>query len=514
KKTLKVRCFGVNSSHSSRGFMGEAVAITSPAGYETDLKRKRILASRTKRFEHLTKELNEALKRPSAPSSDNYAGELKNFTVGICEYPRAMAGEFDKAFLMLPPEFLKVTLEFHQGCFSVNNGKLRTNKFIFVVDGTSANAAEITKNYERCVTARFKDTKFFWENDKKKKLIEYYDKLKNVNYMGKFATLYDKAERITRDASELAKIYRPAEEGEVRKTAKLLYCDIVTQIVGEFPELHGIAGQYLERSDAGSISCADSLRGAVTLDALNDISSVVGLAERLNTLKSFFYADMIPTTSKDPYGLIKSADGAVKILLTSGIDFGMKKVFEIVFDDIESGISEKIYDFLKERYKLCLVKEGIPADIANMTESKFEFPKDALALSWAVEATRKKKKEEFAYIAEAAKRIRNILRQAKKLGIKPMGVRKDLFIESEEKNLFDIAVSLRGEIELMVVKKDYISALMSLVTVKEPLDLFFEKIMVMDKDESLRDNRLGLLRDVDNLFAIFGKFDTLNALVL
>jgi len=513
KKALKIRCFGVNSSRSSRGFMGESIKITSPADYETNLKRKRVLACAAARLEFFReKELKAALS-PAEHILDSDEDLIKE-TAGICEYPKAVCGKFDAEFLKIPHEFLHVTLKFHQKCFPVygKNGSM-TNKFIFVIDGTSANAGEIRENYERCVTARFEDTKFFWENDKKKKLIDYYDELKNVNYMGKFSTLYEKAERITRDASALAKIYCPGEDERIKKVAKLLYCDIVTKIVGEFPELHGAAGQYLARGDEVSASVADSLREVVTLETLNNVSAVCGLAERLNTLKSFFYADMIPTTSKDPYALIKTADEAVRILAeTKGIDFKLADIFSVVFDDVDKIAAEKVRGFLKERFKLYLVKAGIPADIANMTESKFDFPKDALALSFAVKAAREEKKEEFAYIAEAAKRIRNILRQAKKLGITPGSVKEEIFAENEAMELFGVVTKLRGDIESLMKKKDHASALMLLVTVKEPLDLFFEKIMVMDKDESLRDNRLGLLRDIDKLFAIFGKFAILNAL--
>jgi len=528
KKALKVCCFGVNSVRSSRGFMGESIKITSPADYETNLKRKRILACASARLEFFReKELKPALS-PAEHILDSDEDLIKE-TAGICEYPKAVCGKFDAEFLKIPHEFLHVTLKFHQKCFPVygKNGAM-TNKFIFVIDGTSANAGEIRGNYARCVTARFEDTKFFWENDKKKKLIDYYDDLKNVNYMGKFATLYEKAERITRDASALAKIYCPGEDGQIRKVSKLLLCDIVTKIVGEFPGLHGAAGQYLAREDEVSATVADSLRGAVEmlhpprrnppvgvmmLETLNNVSAVCGLAERLNTLKSFFYADMIPTTSKDPYALIKTADEVVRILAeTKGIDFKLAEIFAVVFDDVDGAVTEKVRGFLKERFKLYLVKAGIPADIANMTESKFDVPKDALVLSFAVKAAREEKKEEFAYIAEAAKRIRNILRQAKKLGITPGGVREEIFAEREARELFGVVTKLRGEIESLMNKKDHASALMLLVTVKKPLDLFFEKIMVMDKDESLRDNRLGLLVMIDKLFTTFGKFDTLNAL--
>jgi len=516
KKALKLDCFGIPSSKTSRAFMGENIKIESPAAYEQNLKSSRILADRKKRGDVFDAQLKDALKEPlySKPSD-----ELTRETLGICEFPRILKGEFDEKFLELPHEFLKVTLEFHQKCFAVYDKKGMVNRFLFVVDGVSDNAREVRDNYERCVTARFEDTKFFWENDRKKKLIEYYDNLKRVNYMGKFSTLYEKAERIIRDAAEIAKIYSPGEEEEVRKTAKLLYCDIVTQIVGEFPELHGIAGQYLGMGvtdDPDELPVGShALRDAVTLETLNNVSAVCGLAERLNTLKSFFSSGMLPTTSKDPYALIKTADEALRILAeTEGIDFEVTKIFEIVFDDVEKSVSDKLRDFMNERFKLYLIKKGIPADVANMTESKFDIPKEALKLSRVVMTVREKKIDEFAHIAASAKRIRNILKQAEKFGMEPATVQKDLLKAPEEKALYDLSALLGGELENLMSKKDYTAALLRLVSVKEPLDSFFEKLMVMDKDEALRDNRLGLLRDIDKLLSNFGRFDTLNALVL
>lgn len=514
KKALKLDCFGIPSSKTSRAFMGENIKIESPALYEKNLKSSRILPDREKRRNFFEEQLKDALK---APLHSNPSAELTEETAGICEYPRVLTGSFDEKFLELPHEFLKVTLEFHQKCFAVYDKKGMVNQFIFVVDGVSDNAREVSDNYERCVTARFEDTKFFWENDRKKKLVEYYDDLKHVNYMGKFSTLYEKAERIIRDSGELAKIYCPNETGEVRKTAKLLYCDIVTRTVGEFPGLHGMAGQYLLWGEAEDPVRAreesSSLRDAVMLEGLNNVSAVCGLAERLNTLKSFFFAGMIPSTSKDPYGLRRAADGAVRILAeTEGIDFKLPEICALVFDDVPERIKEKLYVFLKERFKLYLIREGIPADVANMTETKFDIPKEARSLSRAISEARGKQEEAFSRIAEAAKRIRNILKQAEKLKIEPAAVKKELLAEAEEKKLFDIASSLRSEIESYMNEKKYKQALMSLVTVKEPLDLFFEKIMVMDRDEALRDNRLGLLRDIDRLLSSFGKFDILNAL--
>ena len=505
RKSLRISCFGINSSRMSRGFIAENIKITSPAEYETNLKRKRILADKLNRKDTLLKELQGAVRKPYKIEIEKMEN-LVDETVGTCEHPRALACDFNEKYLDIPAEFLESTLVSNQKCFPVVDaqGNL-ADKFVLVIDGDSSNAKSVKANYRRCVEARFEDTAFFWASDRKKALTDYYDDLKLINCQGKFKNLYEKAERVGKDAVKIAREYAPDEEKKISLIAKLLYCDIPTKMVAEFPDMHGIAGQYLAEGtllDKGD----KTLREAVTLFNLARTSSVCGLSDRLNTLKSFFSSGISPTTSKDPYGLKKTADEVLKIAVSSDIYFDLRKLFLLVFDDVSAEVSQNILIFLKDRFSVYLEKAHIGKDVAAMAIDKYEVPKKCLAIADALHEYRGEDPESFGRIVQTAKRADNILKQARSKGIKKAAVKEELFYENEEKNLFKELCGTKDAVYEKLSKNDYSGALKDLGGLKKPLDAFFEKVMIMAKDENIRDNRLALVGEVSVLFSAFGKF--------
>ena len=507
-KPLKVSCFGINSSKGSRSFFNEVIMVKRPSMYEKTLERKGIIADRDKRRGAIAAGLVRAekiLKAKVVPDDDLLAE-----TAGICERPCVFPAEFDKKFLSMPPEILEETLKIHQKCFSLTSLKTPReviNKFIFVTDGVNSNIPEITANYERCVEARFEDSKFFWESDKKRKLPDFYQELKNIANVGKFGNLGDKAERVVRDAGKIASVYAPSGQEQVKSVSKLLYCDFPTKTVFEFPLLHGIAASYLAL--AQNLPGAQDVRNAATLEEISDISAVCGLADRLNTLKSFFYSGVAVTTSSDPYGLKKTADEICKIFVTAGIYFDLNRVFSIVFDDVSDDIRKKVASFLRARFVIFLTKKGIARDEIDMATEKFEVPKRCFDIAAAVGLLRKKEAVLFEKIIIASKRAENILKQAEKLERK-MSVLDDKLLDAcEEVNLFQALKKVEATVLAACGKNDFEGALNCLSEIKAPLDSFFDGVLVMDKDEKIRDNRLALVKRILDLFSIFGKFSNI-----
>jgi len=507
-KPLMVSCFGINSSKGSRAFFNEVIAVKCPSMYEKTLEKKGIIADVGKRKTAIAEGLGSVEKMLKAKVVPD--DELLAETAGICERPCVFPAEFDEKFLSMPQEILEETLKIHQKCFSLKSLKPPrkvANKFVFVTDGVNSNISEITANYERCVDARFEDSKFFWESDKKRKLPDFYPELKNIANVGKFGDLFEKAERVARDAGKIALVYAPSAEERVKSVSKLLYCDFLTKTVFEFPLLHGIAASYLALEQ--NLPGAMDIRNTVTLEDINETSAVCGLADRLNTLKSFFYSGVSVTTSSDPYGLKKLADEICGIFVTADIYFDLNRVFPIVFDDVPGEIRDKVFSFLRSRFGIYLAKKGIARDEVDMVTAKFEVPKRCFDIAAALGRLRKKEAVLFEKIILASKRAENILRQAEKLGIRMKVLDEKFLKEKEENNLFQALKKVEAAVRAATGKNDFDGALNCLSEIKAPIDSFFERILVMDKDEKIRDNRLALVRKILDLFSILGKFSNI-----
>ncbi|MCD6413632.1 MAG: glycine--tRNA ligase subunit beta [Elusimicrobia bacterium] len=504
RKPLRVKCFGINSSASSRDFYQRPLKVLSPTLYEKTLERRNIIVDAEKRKERILSAFSEISERSEEEIKIN--GKLLAETVGICEYPTAVDADFDERFLSIPAEIVEETLKVHQKCFSVlKDGKISA-KFVFVMDGISRNVSEIKANYRRCVEARLEDTVFFWKEDTSTGLEKFFPQLSKINTIGLYKNLYEKSMALMASCAALSAIYAPEKKDKILKTAKLLNCDQASKLVYEFPQLHGTAGYYLSQEAGIDGEVCRAILDAVSGKPGNAASEIVGLVDRLNTLKSFFHAGIVPTSSKDPFGGRRVADEAIKILIRSQIPFEISKIKKFVFGDCSEDVFSKVIDFLKDRFAIFLKKNGVSPDVISAVAGDFEIPGKRFLIAVAIEKIKKENKNVLSEIAAAHRRVENILKQAADVRAEVPAEVFGLGENSAEKKLETFLKEISGEIFSLARNGDFEHAILKLAEIKPALDRFFDSVLIMDRDPAVRGNRLFLVSEADAVFSAFARF--------
>lgn len=442
--------------------------------------------------------------------------------VNLCEQPTVLAGAFDEEFLQVPEEIIVDAMLMHQRYFPLydEDGKL-TNRFIVVSNGDPACAATIADGNERVVRARLSDAKFFYEEDLKRPLEAYVERLDEVVFQESLGTMRAKAERITALARHLAADagLSAADAAVAERAAHLAKADLVTSAVVEFTSVQGVMGSYYAAAcgegDKVARAIADHYRPRFAGDALpaSAAGRIVAMADKLDTICGLIAAGQGPTGSSDPFALRRSALGILSMLLDEGLPLrvGLVRAIEaalasyaaqgVAFD--AQTVREEVADFFIARAKVLLRDEGrAPDTIDAVLAAGVREPVEFASRVRALDAAREGDPDAFADLATAFARANN-LRDAS------LGAEVDEGLLSEVEHALSCAV---GQAESRVARAlatdDYPSALAELADLRKPIDMFFERVMVMDEDRALRENRLRLLNRFVAVFegvADFGK---------
>jgi len=455
---------------------------------------------------------------------DALLDEIANLT----EWPVAIACAFDREFLAVPQEALVMTMETNQKFVPVFDagGKL-TEHFIGIANIESKDPAEIRKGYERVIRPRFADAKFFFDEDRKQKLDAYQDALKSVTYQQALGSVWDKCVRV----AELARVIANrvgVDAGLATRAAALSKCDLMTRMVGEFPELQGVMGRYYAASSGENADVASALdefyapRFAGDAIARGKIGQVLAVAERLDTLCGIFAVGMKPSGNKDPFALRRAALGLARTLIEGGlsIDFAAQVSEALAllpesalaagapkgkdgkapaFDAGErrASLLADIQEFVFDRLRAYYVDQGISAEAFEAV--RVLAPSDLTDFDRRLRAVVEfAKLPEAQSLAAANKRIGNILRQAGDVGA---GDIDSALVESgAEHDLFAALRSAETDIAPQAKARDYVGLLKRLASLREPVDRFFDGVMVMVDDPAKRTNRLRLLARLRGLF--------------
>ena len=442
--------------------------------------------------------------------------------VNLCEQPTVLAGAFDEEFLQVPEEIIVDAMLMHQRYFPLydEDGKL-TNRFIVVSNGDPACAATIADGNERVVRARLSDAKFFYEEDLKRPLEAYVERLDEVVFQESLGTMRAKAERITALARHLAADagLSAADAAVAERAAHLAKADLVTSAVVEFTSVQGVMGSYYAAAcgegDKVARAIADHYRPRFAGDALpaSAAGRIVAMADKLDTICGLIAAGQGPTGSSDPFALRRSALGILSMLLDEGLPLrvGLVRAIDaalasyaaqgVAFD--AQAVREEVADFFIARAKVLLRDEGrAPDTIDAVLAAGVREPVEFASRVRALDAAREGDPDAFADLATAFARANN-LRDAS------LGAEVDEGLLSEVEHALSCAV---GQAESRVARAlatdDYPSALAELADLRKPIDMFFERVMVMDEDRALRENRLRLLNRFVAVFegvADFGK---------
>jgi glycyl-tRNA synthetase beta chain len=505
--------------------------ITSAGAYERTLReRGRVLADFNMRRERIRSDVT-ALAR-SLNGRALIGEELLEEVTALVEWPVALAGRFEERFLSLPREVLISTLEDHQRYFPVEDaaGQLLP-AFIAISNIESRDPAKVREGNERVVRARLADAAFFWEQDRKQPLAARLHPLDGVTFQGKLGSLGDKTRRIIALAIDVAAAVN-APLDETRRGAQLCKCDLLTSMVGEFPDLQGVMGGYYARADGEAAEVADAIREHYLPRAAGDAlpqtraGIAVAIADKLDTLAGIFAIGERPTGNKDPFGLRRGALGVQRILIEKGLELDLKRLIELAVAGVRTDIDRVradagaapakahvgadvvgawIYDFLMERLRAyylertsaaagraAVTPEMFDAVLAARPASPLDFDARLKALSTFLELP------EAGSLTAANKRIANILRKAPATAAATVDVEQ--LREPAEVRLYDSMRALKDAVAAATAERQYTAALGRLAQLRPAVDAFFDSVMVMDENPQLRANRLSLLAQLQALF--------------
>ena len=512
-ETVDGKIFGVSAGRMTRGhrFHGpESISIEDPASYSKTLySRGHVVAEFKARADIVTRQVVECAASVNGKALVNKA--LIEEITALVEWPSAIVGSFDKEFLNLPDAVLVATMSGHQRYVPIadKEGKLLPH-FIAVSNIESINPETVRKGNERVLRPRLKDAAYFYQRDSGRTLDQRQEELKTIVFQEKLGSMFDKAERISRLASHVAIAMGESPDSVklARRAGRLCKCDLLTEMVGEFPELQGVmGGQYAANSGespqvAKAIAELYKPRFAGDTIPVSPIGQAVAIADKLDTLAGIFGVGQGPTGDKDPYALRRMALGVLRILIEGKLSLDLKRVirealkgFNGRFDD--ESITDQVYDFMTERLRAYFTERGVPVEVflavlARNPTRPLDFAKRVQAV------TEFQKLPEAESLASANKRINNILKQAE--DAIPMRVNDELFTEDAEWNLAAKLVGLSPGVKEMLKRGDYTGAMKTLAGLRENVDAFFDTVKVMDEDEKTRYNRLALLNSISELF--------------
>ena len=535
---------GIRAGSSSRGhriLTDGTVAIPRAGSAYIDSLRAAKVLGRGEREHQIRKALDAATRMiPGARWREDK--DLLDTVVNLTEYPSAILGSFDPQFLMLPEEVLVTVMRDHQKYFAVEDtsGKLLPH-FLAVLNTDGDPQGLIRHGNERVLRARFNDARFFWETDQKKSLLERLDSLKHVTFQKDLGNYYEKTLRVQRLCSWLSETLKQrgtvVRPGVIHKAVCLAKTDLTTELVKEFTELQGIVGglyarvQRLDPSlpEATRLSIADAIYDQYKPESTDDDvprsleGAVLSIGDKADTIAGMFALGLVPSGSKDPFALRRQANAIVKTIAEKKLPLRLNEVMQDARAGYQKSEAEKkfvddrtyeqsIATFFRERlefylrdvrgYAYDVVKAVLGADANDVADvlARAEAVKQVLHLP------------EFQAIGAACKRTRNILKQAAEKSF-PVASNFDYLPDAahEEKNLAAYVERYSPRIEAHRKEKQYGEALMLLSSAREPVDAFFDKVMVMVDDERLRANRLALLQKLLREFSTIADFSEIVA---
>jgi glycyl-tRNA synthetase beta chain len=416
---------------------------------------------------------------------------------GLVEWPVTLAGSFDKAFLAIPDEVIRATIRNNQKCFVLRDPQTAKliNKFILVAneEATDGGRAIVAGN-ERVIRARLSDAKFFYETDLKTRLEDRLPKFQQIVFHEKLGTQAERIARVVALAGKLAPLVG-ADVAKTERAAQLCKADLLTDVVGEFPELQGLMGRYYaeaqDEDEAVAHACEDHYKpkGPDDLVPSDPVSIAVALADKIDTLTGFWKIDEKPTGSKDPYALRRAALGVIRIVLDNALRLGLAKI---------SGVSADLLSFFADRLKVQLREQGARHDLVDAVFA-LEGQDDLLMIVRRVDALGKfLDTDDGKNLLAGYKRATNIIRIEEKKDKReytdaPDGKRYEL---PEEKTLAEAIGVAKKEAAAAVSKEDFAAAMRAIAKLRPRVDAFFDKVTVNVDDKALRENRLKLLNEI------------------
>jgi glycyl-tRNA synthetase beta chain len=505
---VPARLLGVEAGRATRGHRFHAPApieLAHADEYSGVLARQGyVLADFAERRDRIARDGGDVAASLGAMAHVERA--LLDEVTSLTEWPVALAGRFEERFLELPAEVLVATLQDHQRYFPVRaaDGALCA-RFIAVANLESRDPSQVQAGNERVVRPRLADAAFFWEADRRRSLADRAQGLAGIVFHARLGSMADKSARVAALAGVIARTLG-ADAAKAERAGALAKVDLLTQMVGEFPELQGIMGRYYARHDGEDDEVARALEEQYLPRFAGDrlpetrTGQALAIADRLDTIAGAFAVGNRPSGNKDPYGLRRGALGVLRIVIERALPLDLRALIEdaIARQPVPGADADEIYEFMMERLRAYYLEgEGIDPDVfdavlARRPTAPLDFDRRLRAVQrfLALEAS--------ASLAAANKRIANILRQAGDPELGPPDPQR--FVEDAERVLHDALVAQAAVVEPLLAEGRYADALAGLAGLRATVDAFFDEVLVMADDPELRTNRLALLAQLRRLF--------------
>lgn len=499
---------GIRSGRLTVGLSAKGsrqLKVASAEKYFKALEHANVIVKDGERLEMLRRELAALSKRMKLQVEAD--PELLSENLYLIEYPVCVMGGYSQDFLKLPHELVHLVMKKQLKFFTVADARGGLQPyFVGIRDGVSKGQRNVEEGFRNVLEARFRDAIFFYTRDLAVPLNDFRDKLKTITFQAKLGTMADKTARVEKLAAWLAaNCGAPVNKEEVAAAAFHVYSDLTSNLVKEFTELQGIMGYYYARNSGMSEKASRAVGEFYwPMSAKSPLPSskegaLVSLAGKLDTLASDFALGAIPSGSEDPHGLRRAALGAVRIILENGFSLNLRAAVSAAFEGLPGSAPVPLLEFIWQRAEVVFSEAGFQFDEIKAVREFFmaggDLP-DCRARIKDINAMRGN--PDFAGIAMAFKRAKNILRQAKApLSGAP---EESSFEKDEERALYGDIKAMSGRLKAHIDGRDYAKGLSELLTIKGSLDSFFEKVMVMAEDPKVRDNRLNLIKSLVNLF--------------
>lgn len=500
---------GVPTGKETRGhrFLGETVTLNHPSEYEATLEKQYVIANPKRRKQMIVNQIKQIEETEDfhIEMNDSLLNEVSN----LVEYPTAFHGQYDADYLTLPEEVLITSMREHQRYFPVFKDESKKELlpyFVSVRNGDAHALDNVVQGNEKVLRARLADGRFFYDEDRDSSIDNYVEKLKSVIFQEELGTIYDKSIRVQKIAAEISQLLdvTETEENAINRSAKISKFDLVTNMVNEFPELQGIIGEnyarHFKEEDLVSTAVREHYKPVHATDSLptNKVSSIVSVADKLDTVVGTISIGLIPTGSQDPYGLRRQAIGILRIMLENNWDIPFESFLSIAEDLFENDEHKvAIMNFFKDRAIYIFNKESIENDIIDAVLHD-EIGVLSYKLAKAKLLSDKRNDPLFKPVQESFVRVLN-------LADKATGKKIDTaaFKTSSEEALYNQLVIAKDKFDRYETAFDAENGLQELIALAEPIHQFFENNMVMDPNETLKDNRLALVHEIATLIKRF-----------
>lgn len=501
---LDIELEGIVSSNTTKGhrFLGESeFEVNTLNEYLTKLEENFVILNQDERKELIKKQCDDVAK--SLGGEIEFDEELLEEVTHLVEYPTAFYGEFDEDYAKLPKEVVITPMKQHQRYFPVlKDGKLLPN-FIAVRNGDSHRIDNVKKGNEKVLEARLADALFFYKEDTKKSLESYIEKLKTVVFQAKLGTVYDKSLRIEKLANDiLEKLNETDIKEDTLRAAKLCKADLVTGMVFEFTELQGVMGREYAKVSGENENVAEAIfehylpRFAGDMLPATKSGIVLSIADKLDSIAGFFAIGIQPTGSQDPYALRRQALGIINILMDNNLDISLRELVSLTLDNYsfiefdKDEVLNQIMEFFKDRIKNLFRDLGIRYDVIDaILSSNIDDIADMYARAKALNSWIDK--GELVEMLTAFNRVATLAEKAE-----TNEVNINLMREEAEFNLYQQFQEISSNVEHLLANKEYTKALDAFASLRPAIDNMFDSVMIMDKDEAIKNNRLAILKQI------------------